>query len=129
MPDPAPTRPFDGIVNRAHNPRWSYAPTSGEGAARHGGRFSPRGIPALCTSLDAKTAWIEAQQGMPFKAQPMTLVAYGVSRERIVDLTDPALLAAAGVEAKTLACPAAAVIGRIEPSGAAEAPIGIDLCS
>lgn len=102
---PVPTQPFAGIVYRAHNPRWSYAPTSGEGAARHGGRFNPRGIPALYTSLDPKTAWMEAQQGMPFKAQPLTLVAYRLSCERVADLTDPRVLAAAGVEAKTLAGP------------------------
>lgn len=102
---PLPTQPFAGIVYRAHNPRWSYASTSGEGAARHRGRFNPRGIPALYSSLDPKTAWMEAQQGMPFKAQLLTLVAYRLSCERVADLTDPRVLAAAGVEAKTLAGP------------------------
>jgi RES domain-containing protein len=102
---PFPSRPFDGIVYRAHNPRWSYAPTSGEGAARHGGRFNPRGLPALYTSLDPKTAWMEAQQGMPFKAQPMTLVAYRVSCEGVSDLTDPEVLAAARIDPASLGCP------------------------
>lgn len=73
-----PAQPFAGLVYRAHNPRWAYAPTSGEGAARHGGRFNPRDVPALYAALDPKTAWMEAQQGMPFKAQPLTLVGYRV---------------------------------------------------
>lgn len=98
-------RAFDGLVYRAHNPRWTYLPSSGEGAARHGGRFNRRGLPALDTSLDITTAWLEAQQGFPFKAQPMTLVAYPVQCEPIADLTDPAALAAADIDPAALACP------------------------
>jgi RES domain-containing protein len=105
MMDPVSARPFAGLVYRAHNPRWAYAPTSGEGAARHGGRFNARGTPALYTALDPKTAWMEAQQGMPFKAQPLTLVAYRVDCERVVDLTDPSVRAALGLAEDTLACP------------------------
>ncbi len=105
MTDVPPTRPFVGLVYRAHHPRWAFAPASGEGAARHGGRFNPRGTPALYTSLDPRTAWMEAQQGLPFKAQPMTLVGYRIGCERIVDLTDPAVLATCAIEAATLACP------------------------
>ena len=104
MTEAPPTSPFVGLVYRAHNPRWAFAPTSGDGAARHGGRFNPRGTPALYTSLDPKTAWMESQQGLPFKAQPMTLVAYRVRCERIIDLTDPAVLAACEVDDATLAC-------------------------
>ena len=104
MTDAAPARPFAGLVYRAHNPRWAYAPTSGEGAARHGGRFNPRGTPALYTALDPKTAWMEAQQGMPFKAQPLTLVGYRVDCERVVDLTNRAVLATLQITGETLAC-------------------------
>jgi RES domain-containing protein len=100
-----PAQPFAGLAYRAHNPRWAYAPTSGEGAARQGGRFNPRGTPALYTALDPKTAWMEAQQGMPFKAQPLTLVAYRVDCERVVDLTDPVALSAIEITLKTLGCP------------------------
>ncbi|MGB0496480.1 MAG: RES family NAD+ phosphorylase, partial [Kangiellaceae bacterium] len=42
---------FNGIVFRAHNPKWAYQPDSGEGAARLGGRFNPKGTPAFYTSL------------------------------------------------------------------------------
>ena len=101
----APAKRFVGLVYRAHNPRWAYSPTSGEGAARHAGRFNPRGVPSLYVALDPKIAWMEAQQGMPFKAQPLTLVSYRVDCERVVDLTEPAVLAAMGILDETLACP------------------------
>lgn len=104
MTDAPPARPFVGLVYRAHNPRWAFAPISGDGAARHGGRFNARGTPALYTSLDPKTAWMEAQQGLPFKAQPMTLVGYRVRCERVIDLADPVVLAAHGIDAAALAC-------------------------
>ncbi|EGV18415.1 RES family NAD+ phosphorylase [Thiocapsa marina] len=93
---------FAGLVYRAHHPRWAYAPTACDGAARRGGRFNRPGRPALYTSLTPQTAWSEAQQGMPFKAQPMTLVAYRVDCSRIVRLVDPQACAAAGVDSATL---------------------------
>ena len=73
-----PLRRFTGLVFRAHNPRWAFTPVSGEGARRYGGRFNRPGLPALYTSLSLETAWLEAQQGFPFKAQPMTICAYRV---------------------------------------------------
>jgi RES domain-containing protein len=97
-------RAFEALAYRAHNPRWAYLPTSGEGAARHGGRFNRRGVPALYLSLDLTTAWLEAQQGLPFKAQPMTLVAYRVCCRRVADVSGPDILAAAGVDPADLAC-------------------------
>ena len=86
---------------RAHHPRWAYDPTSGRGAALYGGRFNPKGQPALYLSLRPQTAWLEAQQAFPFKAQPMTLCAYEIDYADILDLaTDNAealqLLTAAG---------------------------------
>ena len=107
-----------GILYRAHNPRWSYAPSSGAGAGRHSGRFNRRGTPALYTALDPKTAWMEAQQGMPFKAQPLTLVAYHLDCAPIADLTDPAVLATAGIDPADLACAWEYLAARgIEPPG------------
>ncbi len=93
------------IVWRAHHPRWAFDPASGEGAARRGGRFNRVGTPALYTSLRFETAWTEAQQAFPFKAQPMTLVGYEVDCEDIADLTDAATLAALGADPAALACP------------------------
>lgn len=91
-------------VYRAHNPRWSFDPLSGAGAARHGGRFNPVGMPALYTSRRMETAWLEAQQGFPFKAQPATLVAYDVDCEDVADLTDPGVRAGLGIAAGDLGC-------------------------
>ena len=67
---------------------WAYTPLSGEGALKYGGRFNRPGKSTLYTSLDPTTAWMEAQQGFPFKPQPMTLVAYQVDCADVADLTD-----------------------------------------
>ncbi len=96
---------FQGRVYRAHNPRWSFASTSGDGAARFGGRFNPIGVPALYTSLRMETAWLEAQQGFAFKPQPLTVCAYEVDCEAMLDLTDPAVRHEHGVADADLACP------------------------
>lgn len=94
-----------GEVYRAHHPRWAYLPASGEGAALHGGRFNPRGVPALYTSRRLETAWLEAQQGFPFKAQPMTVCAYAVDCRDVLDLTDEAERGRHGVTLAELPCP------------------------
>jgi RES domain-containing protein len=84
-------------VYRAHDPKWAWAPESGAGAALYGGRFNPVGIDALYTSQTFQTAWLEAQQGLPYKAQPMTLCGYDIDCESILDLTDNAVRTANGV--------------------------------
>jgi RES domain-containing protein len=94
-----------GLVYRAHNPNWAFAPDSGEGAAVAGGRFNPVGMPALYTALRFETAWLEAQQAFPFKAQPMTLCAYDVDCEDVLDLTDVNTLTEHGITPEDLACP------------------------
>lgn len=94
-----------GFVYRAHNPRRAFAPESGAGAATEGGRFNPVGMPALYTSLRFETAWLEAQQAFPFKAQPMTLCAYEVDCEDVLDLTDAATRLAYGIARADLGCP------------------------
>jgi RES domain-containing protein len=101
---PEPFR-FQGQVYRAHNPKWAWAPESGEGARQHGGRFNPAGMPALYTSMDYKTAWLEAQQGFPFKPQPLTLCAYEVDCEHILDLTQQAVRVQLGLGDDELAAP------------------------
>ena len=94
-----------GSVYRAHNPRWAFAPDSAQGAASAAGRFNPVGMPALYTALRFETAWLEAQQAFPFKAQAMTLCAYEVDCEDVLDLTDTATLAVHGIAPADLACP------------------------
>jgi RES domain-containing protein len=109
---------FQQTVWRAHHPRWSFAPDSGAGAARHGGRFNRAGTPALYTSLRFETAWLEAQQGFPFKAQPMTLCGYDVDCEDMVDLTDPEVRSGLGIQLADLGCGWAGMVdrGEIPPS-------------
>jgi RES domain-containing protein len=99
-----PTAKFSGLVYRAHHPMWSYRPLSGEGAKKHGGRFNRLGDSALYTSLDPTTAWMEAQQSFPFKPQPMTLVAYQVNCNDLVDLTKATTLKALDLTKIELAC-------------------------
>jgi RES domain-containing protein len=81
---------FEGILYRALNPVWAHRPLSGEGAALHGGRFNPKGLPALYLSLDPLTAIREANQ--VGHLQPTTLVAYRASIERMFPGDDPSAL-------------------------------------
>lgn len=99
-----PTIRLRALVFRGHNPRWSFAPESGDGAARHGGRFNPAGTPALYVSRRPETAWLEAQQAFPFKPQPLTLCAYEVDCIDVVDLTDHKVRRLLSVTEADLAC-------------------------
>ncbi len=83
---------------------WSYDPLSGDGAKLHGGRFNQPGCAALYLSLDPTTAWMEAQQGFPFKPQPMTLVAYQIDCQPIADLNNELLLKAMDSSMQQLSC-------------------------
>ena len=107
-------------VWRAHHPRWAFAPDSGAGAAAHGGRFNRIGLPALYTSLRFETAWLEAQQSFPFKAQPMTLCGYEADCADIADLTDPEVRTGLGVKLTDLGCAWAGMLDRglVPPSWA-----------
>lgn len=95
--------PLNGFVYRAHNPRWSFAPDSGTGAAKFGGRFNSPGVKAPYTSLSFKSAWSEAQQGFPLKPQPLTLVVYEVDYDAILDLSDRVVREATGIHDDVLA--------------------------
>ena len=107
-----------GRVYRAHNPRWSFAPSSGDGAARYGGRFDPVGVPALYTSRRMETAWLKAQQGLAFKTQPPTICAYEVDCADIVDLGGDDGCRNLGVALADLACAWEDLVSRgVEPPG------------
>lgn len=62
-------------------------------------------MPALYTALKMPTAWLEAQQAFPFKAQPMTLCAYEVDCDDILNLTDAGTCEAHSIAPSDLSCP------------------------
>jgi len=69
---------------RMHTPRWATAPTSGAGAAAHGGRANRPGVAALYLALEPDTAVREYQQLSPLMP-PGTLVSYTVRLVTVVD--------------------------------------------
>lgn len=95
---------FRGTAYRAHDPRWSFSPLSGDGAAIHGGRFNPKGTSALYLALAPMTAIKEAAQGLALKIEPLVLCSYEVDCEDVLDLTTPAGRKTAGVGLDDLAC-------------------------
>lgn len=94
---------YTGPLYRALNPVWARQPLSGRGAALHGGRFNPKGLPALYASLSIMTALNEANQAGRF--QPVTLVAYDAVMDRVFDSRDVAALDAMEFPAADLADP------------------------
>ena len=69
---------------RMHTPRWATAPTSGAGAAAHGGRANRPGTPALYLALEPETAVREYQQLSPLMP-PGPLVSYTVHIACVAD--------------------------------------------
>ena len=95
--------PFADKLYRALNPLWARDPLSGAGAAQHGGRFNPRGMPALYCSLSPITALREANQVGDL--QPVTLVSYSAVIERVFDSRDVSALGERGQTPAALADP------------------------
>lgn len=96
---------FRGDCYRAHNPMWSFPPLSGVGAAIHGGRFNPKGVPALYLSLTIDGAVTEAAQGFAGKLEPLTICLYSVDCEDIADLSSEESRTKAGVGLPEISCP------------------------
>lgn len=92
---------YQGKLYRALNPIHARECLSGRGAELYGGRFKPKGVAALYTSLTVMTALREANQ--VGNLQPTTLVSYDADIERVFDSRDEAALAAEGMEAAVLA--------------------------
>lgn len=90
------------ICWRIHAPKWAFAPLSGEGAARTGGRLNRPGLAALYLAFDHGTAVQEYEQDLGWR--PGTLCAYRVSG-RFADLREPQVLAALGFTMRDLRCP------------------------
>ena len=95
---------FVGTAYRAHDPRWSFKPISGAGAAIRGARFNPRGVPALYLGLGIMTAIKEANQGFAHRIDPCVLCSYDIDCDDIADLSTPEGRRAAGVMLDDLAC-------------------------
>ena len=83
---------YQGLLYRALNPIRAREPLSGEGARLHGGRFNPKGIPALYTALSVMTAIREANQIGTL--QPTTLVSYEADITPVFDASDADALGA-----------------------------------
>ncbi|MGY6706702.1 RES family NAD+ phosphorylase [Oceaniradius stylonematis] len=94
---------YQGKLYRALNPIYAREPLSGRGAEFYGGRFNPKGVPALYLALSVMTALREANQ--VGNLQPTTLVSYDAEIERVFDCRDDAALAAKGMDAAGLADP------------------------
>jgi len=92
---------YRGPLFRALNPIFAREPLSGRGAQLYGGRFNPKGVPALYTSLTIMTALREANQAG--NLQPTTLVAYEADIENVFDCRDEAALATEAMDASALA--------------------------
>lgn len=92
------------MVYRAHHPAWAFDPESGDGAKIHGGRFNRIGMSCFYAALSLETAWLEAQQGFAFKAQPLTICSYRAELSDVLDLTNPVAREAADVSLAQLGC-------------------------
>lgn len=93
-----------GVAYRAHDPRWAWSPTSGEGAAAKGGRFNPVGVPALYLALTLEGMFLEACHGFARRFEPLTVCSYLVDVDGLADLSTPAGLAEWQVDPAALAC-------------------------
>lgn len=94
---------YEGKLYRALNPIYARQPLSGRGAELYGGRFNPKGMPALYTSLSVLTALREANQ--VGSLQPTTLVSYEADIEHVFDTRDESALQALVIDAAALASP------------------------
>jgi RES domain-containing protein len=95
---------YCGKLYRALNPVFAREPMSGRGAELYGGRFNPKGVPALYASTSVHTALREANQVGDL--QPTTLVCYRARIEMVFDAADMTGVAAAGLDEASLADPA-----------------------
>lgn len=94
---------YEGKLYRALNPIYARQPLSGRGAELYGGRFNPKGMPALYTSLSVLTALREANQ--VGNLQPTTLVSYDAALEKVFNSRDEDALQAELMDADAIADP------------------------
>lgn len=95
---------WQGVAYRAHDPRWSWAPLSGEGAAAKGGRFNPVGVPALYLALTLEGMFFEMGHGFAYRFEPLTVCSYLVDVDGVLDLRAEEERLALDVAWEALAC-------------------------
>jgi RES domain-containing protein len=71
---------------RVHDPKWSFAPVSGAGVARVGGRANRPGVNALYLSLELATALAEYHQ-LDTLMPPALMVSYEIKADPVVDFS------------------------------------------
>ena len=77
-------------VYRVHSLKWAYAPLSGDGAKKRGGRFNPKGQAALYTCVDQFTAMYESKaagEGITL-IDPVILLSYSANCDRVLNTFD-----------------------------------------
>jgi RES domain-containing protein len=84
-------------------PRWAHQPLSGEVAARNGGRWNPKFMPALYLSSDLTTAVAEYEQDIGIR--PGTFCAYDVHVDCVLNLTSAETLRALRITSAELHAP------------------------
>jgi RES domain-containing protein len=95
---------FTGRCYRGHDPKWSFSPTSGDGAALTGGRFNRKGEHRLYLSLDIATAVGECTQGFANRLMPLTICEYDADIEPVADLRTDEARQALGIDYRDLDC-------------------------
>lgn len=95
---------FQGTCYRAHDPKWAFSPLSGDGARTHGGRFNPKGVPALYLALTIDGMIAETTHGFAHRLDPLTICSYQVDVDDVVDLKDQDGRQAHGVALVALSC-------------------------
>jgi RES domain-containing protein len=80
---------------RAFVPQWAFAPLSGDGAARFGGRWNPVGAATIYAARELSTAWAEYNQG--FVQHPALIAQLELKDAALADLTDPTVLSGLAV--------------------------------
>jgi len=95
---------FRGTCYRAHDPKWAFSPLSGDGAKTHGGRFNPKGVPALYLALTIDGMIAEMTHGFAHRLDPLIICSYQVDVDDVVDLKDDDGREANGVALAALSC-------------------------
>ena len=93
-----------GVGYRGHDPKSAWSPISGDGAAAKGGRFNPVGTPALYLALTIEGMLVEMGHGFGHRIDPLTICAYNVDVDNVLDLRSDAGRSAENIDIAALSC-------------------------